>query len=112
MGYFRVTPNFWRYVCNVHGIIPLAVYIMFLGVSPGSKLCTTLLKIAKYYKTVRLRLIFQSTYSTEHKYIEKLTATAPQPFYNVFKFVVHSLEPGETPSYSASHQAPNYVQRS
>ena len=31
-------------------------------------------------------------YSTEHKYIEKLTATAPQPFYNVFgifKNVVH-----------------------
>ena len=29
-----------------------------------------------------------------------------------FKNVVHSLEPGETPSNSASHQAPNYVQRS
>ena len=29
-----------------------------------------------------------------------------------FKNVVHSLEPGETPSYSASHQAPNYAQRS
>ena len=29
-----------------------------------------------------------------------------------FKNVVHSLEPGETPSHSASHQAPNYVQRS
>ena len=28
-----------------------------------------------------------------------------------FKNVVHSLEPGETPSNSASHQAPNYVQR-
>ena len=27
-----------------------------------------------------------------------------------FKNVVHSWEPGETPSYSASHQAPNYVQ--
>ena len=25
---------------------------------------------------------------------------------------VHSLEPGETPSYSASHQAPSYMQRS
>ena len=25
----------------------------------------------------------------------------------IFKNVVHSLEPGETPSYSASHQAPN-----
>ena len=28
-----------------------------------------------------------------------------------FKNVVHSLEPDETPSNSASHQAPNYVQR-
>ena len=28
----------------------------------------------------------------------------------IFKNVVHSLEPGETPSNSASHQAPNYVQ--
>ena len=28
-----------------------------------------------------------------------------------FKNVVHSLKPGETPSYSASHQAPDYVQR-
>ena len=33
-------------------------------------------------------------------------------FYYFFKDVVHSLEPGETPSYSASHQAQNYVQRS
>ena len=30
----------------------------------------------------------------------------------VFKNVVHSLEHGETPSNSASHQDPNYVQRS
>ena len=30
----------------------------------------------------------------------------------IFKSVVHSLKPGETPSYSASHQAPNYAQRS
>ena len=50
--------------------------------------------------------------------IEKINATAPQPQRNVlksfviFKNVAHSLEPGETPSYSASHQAPNYVQRS
>ena len=33
-------------------------------------------------------------------------------FFAKFKNVVHSLEPGETPSYSASHQSPNYVQRS
>ena len=42
----------------------------------------------------------------------------PQPFCNrficfaIFKNVVHSLESGETPSNSASHQAPNYVQSS
>ena len=33
-------------------------------------------------------------------------------FFVKFKNVVHRLEPGETPSNSASHQAPNYVQRS
>ena len=33
-------------------------------------------------------------------------------FFAIFKNVVHSLEPGETPSYSASHQALNYVQLS
>ena len=33
-------------------------------------------------------------------------------FFAMFKNVVHSLEPGETQSNSASHQAPNYVQRS
>ena len=33
-------------------------------------------------------------------------------FFAKLKNVAHSLEPGETPSYSASHQAPNYVQRS
>ena len=31
--------------------------------------------------------------------------------FAIFKNAVHSLEPGETPSNSASHQAPNYVQR-
>ena len=50
--------------------------------------------------------------------IEKLNATATQPqsnvlkYFAIFKNVVHSLEPGETPSNSASHQAPKYVQRS
>ena len=32
--------------------------------------------------------------------------------FAIFKNVVYSLEPGETPSNSASHQAINYVQRS
>ena len=60
--------------------------------------------------------------------LKKINATAPQPKRNVLKYfaifrnVAHSLEPGETPSNSAepgetpsnsaSHQAPNYVQRS
>ena len=58
------------------------------------------------------------SYSTGFKLIEKINATAPQPQRNVlkhfaiFKKVAHSLEPGETPSYPASHQAPKYVQRS
>ena len=48
---------------------------------------------------------------------EKINATAPQPqrnvlkYFAIFKNVAHSLELGETPSYSASHQAPNYIQR-
>ena len=32
------------------------------------------------------------------------------PCFAKFKYVIHSLEPGETPSNLASHQAPNYVQ--
>ena len=56
------------------------------------------------------------TYSTGFKYIENINATAPQrnvlKYIAIFKNVAHSLEPGETPSYSASHQAPNYVQSS
>ena len=44
-------------------------------------------------------------------------AVAVNLFFNIIswcfaKNVVHSLEPGETPRYSASHQALNYVQRS
>ena len=50
----------------------------------------------------------------------KLTFCLYFIIFAMFKNVVHSLEPGETPSYSASHQAPNsashqapnYVQRS
>ena len=57
-------------------------------------------------------------YITGFKQIEKINATAPQPqrnvlkYFAIFKNIAHSLELGETPSYSASHQAPNYVQRS
>ena len=50
--------------------------------------------------------------------LKKITATETQPqrnvlcFFAIFKNLAHSLEHGETPSYSASYQAPNYVHRS
>ena len=48
--------------------------------------------------------------------LKKINATAPQrtvlKYFAIFKNVAHSLEPGEPPSYSASHQAPNCVSRS
>ena len=46
-----------------------------------------------------------------HSGYGKLIFVILSPFFAIFKNVVHSLEPGETPSYLASHQAPNYVQR-
>jgi len=33
-------------------------------------------------------------------------------YFAISKNDAHKLETGETPSYSASHQAPNYVQGS
>ena len=42
----------------------------------------------------------------------KLTFCLYFIFFAMFKNVVHSLEPGETPSNSVAHQAPNCVQRS
>ena len=47
-----------------------------------------------------------------HSGYGKLIFVIISPFFAIFKNVVHSLEPGVTPSYSASHQAPNYAQRS
>jgi len=47
-----------------------------------------------------------------HSGYGKLIFVIISPFFAIFKNVVHSLESGETPSYSASHQAPNYAQRS
>ena len=50
--------------------------------------------------------------------LKTINATALQPqrtvlkYFAIFKSVAHSLMPGETSSYSASQQAPNYVQRS
>ena len=60
--------------------------------------------------------ITDNCYSTEHKFIEKITATQPRRIVlkvlQYLRTVCIVLEPGETPSNSASHQAPNYVQRS
>jgi len=64
---------------------------------------------------ISLTLIRRRAYSTGFKLIEKINATASQPqrnvlkYFAVFKNVAHGLEPGETPSYSTSHQAPNYT---
>jgi len=50
--------------------------------------------------------------------LEKITPIDPQPHRTVLRYIAlfkndaHSLEPGETPSNSASRQAQNYVQRS
>jgi len=50
--------------------------------------------------------------------LNKTNATKPQPHqtalkrFSTLKNVVNSLEPGKTPSNSASRQAPNYVQQS
>ena len=47
-----------------------------------------------------------------HSGSRKLIFVIISPCVAIFNIVVHSLEPGETPSYSASHQASNYAQRS
>ena len=62
------------------------------------------------------------TYSHAHYKIEFISGSGAVPVhwnvivfsprFAIFKNVVYSLEPGETPSNSASHQVPNYAQRS
>ena len=47
-----------------------------------------------------------------HSGSDKLIFVIISPCVAIFKNAVHSFEPGETPSYSASHQSPNYAQRS
>ena len=50
--------------------------------------------------------------------LKKINTNAPEPqrnvlnYFAIFKNIAHSLEPGETPSDSAYHQAPKYAQRS
>ena len=57
-----------------------------LGVSPGSKLCTTFLNISKHFKTVvvRLRLIFQFTYVQYCISIMRLIYQCPTFCYPVY----------------------------
>jgi len=47
-----------------------------------------------------------------HSSYGKLIFVIISSFFTIFKNVVYSFEPGETPSNSASHRAPNYAQRS
>ena len=47
-----------------------------------------------------------------HSSYGKMIFVIISPFFAIFKNVENSLEPGDTPIYSASHQAPNYAQRS
>ena len=48
-----------------------------------------------------------------HSGYGKLIFVIISPYlFAIFKNIVHSLEPDETPSYSASQQALNFVQRS
>ena len=75
------------------------------------KLCTIVFKanltVMRYVKLKILPVPLQLHFGHG-----KLIVVISSPFFAIFKKVVHSLEPSETPSYSASHQAPNYVQRS
>ena len=47
-----------------------------------------------------------------HSGYGKLIFVIISSYFAIFKNVVHSLEPGETPSNPVSHQVPNYAQRS
>ena len=47
-----------------------------------------------------------------HSGSSKLKFRRLSPYFAIFKNVVHNLEPGGTPSYSASNQAPNNAQYS
>ena len=47
-----------------------------------------------------------------HSGYGELMSVIISQFFAILKNVVHSLEPGETPSNSTSHRAPNYARRS
>ena len=56
-----------------------------------------------------IKLIF-FRYRSGCTLVPKINFVLISPYCAIFKNVVHRLNPDETPSYSASHQAPNYVQ--
>ena len=78
---------------------------------------------AKYViATAKLHWNPLNTYSYAHYQLEFNSGSGAVPVnwnvivssssFAIFKNVVHSLEPDETPSNSASHQVPNYAQHS
>ena len=70
----------------------------------GQAACVTVLviiKLTKFPVPVRMRCGFG-----------KIIVVIISSCFAIFKNVIQSLEPGEMSSYSASQQAPNYVQRS
>ena len=79
-----------------------AIYVERVFITTGDVITVlVLIKLTKFSVSVRFRCG-----------CSKLTFVLISSFFAMFKNVVHSLEPVETPSNSASHHAPNYVQRS
>ena len=69
-------------------------------------------KAATVMRIIKLKLFPVPVPLWLHSGYDKLIFFHYFIIFAIFKNVVLSLEPGETPSKSASHQAPNYVQRS
>ena len=87
---FVVLPSFFlRYLRTLYIVLSL----VRRRVSPGSKLCTMFLNIAKYFKTVRCGCVY---------------------FFNLLKTssvkcidqIQNNFDPDETPRYSESHLDP------
>ena len=78
--------------CNLHGYVLYSFYYSTV---------MRIIKLILFPVPVRLR-----------SGSGKLKFVVISPCFAIFKNVVHSLEPGETPSNSAFHQAPNNVQSS
>ena len=74
----------------------------------GVTFCSVLviIKLPKFAVAVQLRLQCGCGAVPVNRFFDIISSC-----FAKFQKVVHSLEPGETPGNSASHQAPNYVQR-